>query len=86
MIKFSCDGLSVAGEYWIQDAQSIEKQTLQTGGGPPQADAYVINGHPGPLYNCSKDGTESLNQKNTYNLTIFHCLICAIYRYSLFTS
>ncbi|KAH9316132.1 hypothetical protein KI387_024759, partial [Taxus chinensis] len=67
----------VLGEYWIQDAQSIEKQTLQTGGGPPQADAYVINGHPGPLYNCSKDDVYSIDviPQKTYLLRIINAAL-----------
>ncbi|KAK8464950.1 hypothetical protein PHAVU_010G115300 [Phaseolus vulgaris] len=43
----------ILGEYWLQDLQQIEKNTLASGGPPPKADAYTINGHPGPNYNCS---------------------------------
>ncbi|WCJ22442.1 laccase 6 [Euphorbia peplus] len=41
------------GEYWLQDVVQLERRTLATGGAPPPADAYTINGHPGPNYNCS---------------------------------
>ncbi|KAJ1378689.1 Multicopper oxidase, type 1 [Sesbania bispinosa] len=43
----------ILGEYWLQDLQQIEHATLASGGAPPIADAYTINGHPGPNYNCS---------------------------------
>ncbi|XP_020227509.1 laccase-6 [Cajanus cajan] len=43
----------ILGEYWMKDLQKIEYDTLASGGPPPIADAYTINGHPGPNYNCS---------------------------------
>lgn len=46
----------MAGEYWLKDLVQIEQATLASGGAPPRADAYTINGHPGPNYNCSTDG------------------------------
>jgi hypothetical protein len=44
------------GEYWLQDIVQLERQVVASGGGPPPANAYTINGHPGPNYNCSADG------------------------------
>ncbi|XP_065860136.1 laccase-6 [Euphorbia lathyris] len=41
------------GEYWLQDVVQLERRVLATGGAPPPSDAYTINGHPGPNYNCS---------------------------------
>ncbi|KAG2380185.1 Laccase-6 protein [Vigna angularis] len=52
----SKDIVTINGEYWLQDLQQIEKATLASGGPPPKADAYTINGHPGPNYNCSTNG------------------------------
>ncbi|KAJ4825831.1 Laccase-6 [Turnera subulata] len=43
----------VLGEYWLQDVVQMERQTLASGGAPPISNAYTINGHPGPNYNCS---------------------------------
>ncbi|KAJ4784139.1 Laccase [Rhynchospora pubera] len=43
----------IFGEYWDMDVVKLEKAVLASGGGPPPADAFIINGHPGPLYNCS---------------------------------
>ncbi|KAL2468918.1 Laccase-6 [Forsythia ovata] len=43
----------ILGEYYLRDALQIEQAVLASGGGPPTADAFTINGHPGPNYNCS---------------------------------
>ena len=50
----------MAGEYWNQDVVQLERTTIASGGNPPVADAYTINGHPGPNYNCSKNGNKKL--------------------------
>eukprot|EP00249_Psilotum_nudum_P034482 c53583_g1_i1 orf=426-2087(+) len=50
----------ILGEYWSADLKLLEEQTLQSGITPP-ADAYTINGHPGPLYSCSTKDTFILN-------------------------
>lgn len=46
----------MAGEYWVKDVVQLEHATIASGGAPPPADAYTINGQPGPNYNCSKQG------------------------------
>ncbi|KAE9605754.1 hypothetical protein Lal_00024498 [Lupinus albus] len=51
----------ILGEYWLQDLQHIEKATLASGGAPPAADAYTINGHLGPNYNCSTNDIYQLD-------------------------
>ncbi|KAL2468845.1 Laccase-6 [Forsythia ovata] len=43
----------ILGEYYLRDTLQIEQAVLASGGGPPTADAFTINGHPGPNYNCS---------------------------------
>ncbi|KAF5464493.1 hypothetical protein F2P56_014566 [Juglans regia] len=45
----------ILGEYWNQDVVELELNTTASGGSPPVADAYTINGHPGPNYNCSNN-------------------------------
>lgn len=49
----------IAGEWWNADTEAVINQALQTGGAPNVSDAYTINGFPGPLYNCSANGTIS---------------------------
>ncbi|KAK3194588.1 hypothetical protein Dsin_025898 [Dipteronia sinensis] len=43
----------ILGEYWLQDVVQLEQQVIASGGPPPPANAFIINGHPGPNYNCS---------------------------------
>ncbi|KAJ3683027.1 hypothetical protein LUZ60_013254 [Juncus effusus] len=52
----------IFGEWWSKNPFQLENSTLASGGGAPPAEAYVINGHPGPLYNCS--------EKDVYNIDI----------------
>lgn len=63
----------IVGEYWDMDVVQLEKAVLASGGGSPPADAFIINGHPGPLYNCSAHGnTSGLNfNKKKKNIYIF---------------
>ncbi|OVA04542.1 Multicopper oxidase [Macleaya cordata] len=69
--------LIILGEYWLQDIQDLEKHLKETGGGPPSSDAYLINGHPGPLHNCSKDDMFTINvrQGKTYLLRIVNAAL-----------
>ncbi|CAL9091218.1 unnamed protein product [Musa textilis] len=43
----------IFGEYWHKDMLQLEKEVVASGGSPPPAEAYLINSHPGPRYNCS---------------------------------
>ncbi|KAG8477509.1 hypothetical protein CXB51_030130 [Gossypium anomalum] len=45
----------ILGEYWQRDVVQLERQVLASGGAAPPADAFTINGHPGPNYNCSRN-------------------------------
>ncbi|MQL77230.1 hypothetical protein Taro_009635 [Colocasia esculenta] len=45
----------IFGEYWNKDLRKLEKQVLSSGGGAPPTNAYTINGHPGPRFNCSSN-------------------------------
>ncbi|XVF33137.1 hypothetical protein REPUB_Repub17cG0142300 [Reevesia pubescens] len=45
----------ILGEYWRRDVVQLEQQVLASGGASPPADAFTINGHPGPNYNCSRN-------------------------------
>ncbi|KAI4355261.1 hypothetical protein L6164_004051 [Bauhinia variegata] len=51
----------ILGEYWMKDLVEIENATLASGGPPPTADAYTINGHPGPNYNCSTNDVHQID-------------------------
>ncbi|KAF7843995.1 laccase-6 [Senna tora] len=64
----------ILGEYWLKNLVQIEKDTLASGGAPPRADAYTINGHPGPNYNCSTNDVYQIDVTpgKTYLLRIIN--------------
>ncbi|XP_010544851.1 PREDICTED: laccase-6 [Tarenaya hassleriana] len=45
----------ILGEYWLKDVVQLQQHVLESGGPPPPADAFTINGQPGPNYNCSSN-------------------------------
>ncbi|KAL8088611.1 laccase-6 [Apium graveolens] len=45
----------ILGEYWTKDVVKLEQAVVTGGGVPPPADAFTINGHPGPNYHCSNN-------------------------------
>ncbi|KAJ0962112.1 hypothetical protein J5N97_029940 [Dioscorea zingiberensis] len=69
--------ITINGEYWHKNVLKIEKQVLASGGGPPIADAYLINGHPGPLYNCSSNDVYQIDvvPGKTYLLRIINAAL-----------
>ncbi|KAJ1281063.1 hypothetical protein BS78_04G279600, partial [Paspalum vaginatum] len=49
--------LIILGEWWIADVEKLLKGNQKTGGDVNISDANTINGQPGDLFPCSKDGT-----------------------------
>lgn len=47
----------ILGEWWKEDLTKILQRMHNTGGDPNISDAFTINGQPGDLYPCSKQGT-----------------------------
>ncbi|KAF8411553.1 hypothetical protein HHK36_004107 [Tetracentron sinense] len=47
----------ILGEWWKKDVMKIPGEANITGGEPILSDAYTMNGQPGYLYPCSKQGT-----------------------------
>ncbi|KAB2028462.1 hypothetical protein ES319_D05G100900v1, partial [Gossypium barbadense] len=64
-------------EWFNADTEAIISQALQTGAGPNVSDAYTINGHPGPFYNCSAKDTFKLKVKpgKTYLLHLINAAL-----------
>nr|BBM95899.1 laccase [Chamaecyparis obtusa] len=64
----------ILGEWWNTDTEKVISQALQNGGGPNVSDCYSLNGHPGPLYNCSANDTYTLKviPGKTYLLRIIN--------------
>ncbi|GAB2290349.1 hypothetical protein Dimus_024628 [Dionaea muscipula] len=46
----------ILGEWWKEDIETLYYNFLSSGGDPNISDALTINGQPGDLYNCSKEG------------------------------
>ncbi|KAL2471298.1 Laccase-17 [Abeliophyllum distichum] len=67
----------IFGEWWNADTEAVINQALQTGAAPNISDAYIINGFPGPLYNCSANQTFKLKVKpgKTYLLRIINAAL-----------
>ncbi|KAK6237501.1 hypothetical protein QUC31_002970 [Theobroma cacao] len=65
------------GEYWLRDIQDLERHVKESGGGPPSSDAYILNGRPGPLHNCSRDDmyTVSVTKGKKYLLRIINAAL-----------
>ncbi|KAK3017260.1 hypothetical protein RJ639_005548 [Escallonia herrerae] len=49
----------ILGEWWKSDTEAVINQAMQAGVPPNVSDAHTINGHPGPVPNCSSQGTET---------------------------
>ncbi|XP_062091365.1 laccase-6 [Humulus lupulus] len=64
----------ILGEYWLKDVVQLDRATIASGGSPPPADAFTINGHPGPNYNCSNNDVYMINVTpgKTYLLRLIH--------------
>ncbi|KAL8227854.1 hypothetical protein R6Q57_015438 [Mikania cordata] len=67
----------ILGEYWMQDLVQLEKNVMASGTAPPIADAYTINGHPGPNYNCSTNDVYKIDvlPGKTYMLRLIGALL-----------
>ncbi|KAJ8440633.1 hypothetical protein Cgig2_031050 [Carnegiea gigantea] len=67
----------ILGEYWLKDLVQLEHDVLSSGGSPPLADAFTINGSPGPNYNCSTNDTYKLDviPGKTYLLRIINAAL-----------
>ncbi|KAF4384531.1 hypothetical protein F8388_003838 [Cannabis sativa] len=64
----------ILGEYWLKDVVQLDHTTIASGGSPPPPDAFTINGHPGPNYNCSNNDVYTINVTpgKTYLLRLIH--------------
>ncbi|XVE60850.1 hypothetical protein DITRI_Ditri05aG0159900 [Diplodiscus trichospermus] len=50
----------ILGEWWKEDVTEVLQRMFESGGDPKFSDAFTINGQPGDLYPCSKQGTFKL--------------------------
>ncbi|XP_031379957.1 laccase-4-like [Punica granatum] len=66
----------VLGEWWKADTEAVLNQAIQTGLPPNVSDAHTMNGHPGPVPNCSSQGyTLHVESGKTYLLRIINAAV-----------
>ncbi|XP_021732412.1 laccase-4-like [Chenopodium quinoa] len=56
----------VLGEWWKADTEAVINQATQSGMPPNVSDSHIINGHTGPVRNCS------ISTQGTYTLHVEH--------------
>ncbi|XVF24032.1 hypothetical protein REPUB_Repub13aG0091600 [Reevesia pubescens] len=64
----------ILGEWWKADTEAVVNQAIKTGLPPNISDAHTINGHSGPVPNCSTEGAYTLRVENgkTYLLRVIN--------------
>ncbi|XVE99704.1 hypothetical protein REPUB_Repub03eG0223400 [Reevesia pubescens] len=67
----------ILGEWWKADTEAVVNQATQTGLPPNVSDAHTINGHSGPVPNCSTAGAYTLHVQNgkTYLLRVINAAV-----------
>lgn len=67
----------VLAEWWKSDTEAVINQAQKSGLAPNVSDAYTINGHPGPVSNCSSQGGFTLIVENgkSYMLRIVNAAL-----------
>ncbi|XP_022742734.1 laccase-22-like isoform X1 [Durio zibethinus] len=67
----------ILGEWWKADTEAVVNQAMQTGLPPNISDAHTINGHSGPVPNCSSEGAYTLHVENgkTYLLRVINAAV-----------
>ncbi|KAF8404510.1 hypothetical protein HHK36_009395 [Tetracentron sinense] len=75
----------IFGEWWKRNVMQVLRQGLITGGDFNVSDAFTINGHPGDLYPCSRQGTFRLtvDQGMTYLLRLVNAAMNDILFFSV---
>lgn len=65
------------GEWWNADIQNVMEEFLASGADPNVSDAFLINGQPGDLYNCSRQDTFKLTVEygKTYLLRMVNAVM-----------
>ncbi|CAA2956325.1 laccase-4-like [Olea europaea subsp. europaea] len=71
------ESVVVLGEWWKSDTEAVINEALKSGLAPNVSDAHTINGHPGPVPNCSSTGgfTLSVEPSKTYMLRVINAAL-----------
>ncbi|XP_006649051.2 putative laccase-9 [Oryza brachyantha] len=64
----------ILGEWWNRDVEDVLEEAKRTGGDVVPSDANTINGQPGDMFPCSRDGTfkVEVQQGKTYLLRVIN--------------
>ncbi|KAK6943083.1 Multicopper oxidase, N-terminal [Dillenia turbinata] len=67
----------VLGEWWKSDTEAVINEAMKSGLAPNVSDAHTINGHPGPVTNCSRTNVFTLHVESgkTYLLRIINAAL-----------
>ncbi|OWM67135.1 hypothetical protein CDL15_Pgr000587 [Punica granatum] len=66
----------ILAEWWKSDTEAVINEALKSGLAPNVSDAHTINGHPGPVPNCSSQGyTLPVEGGKTYLLRIINAAL-----------
>ncbi|KAJ8770166.1 hypothetical protein K2173_011501 [Erythroxylum novogranatense] len=66
----------VLGEWWKTDVETVINRAMQTGLAPNLSDAHTVNGHPGPVPNCTSQGFSlKVERGKTYLLRIVNAAV-----------
>lgn len=67
----------ILGEWWKSDVEAVINEALKSGLAPNVSDAHIINGHPGPLTNCSSSQgfTLKVERGKTYMLRLINAAL-----------
>ncbi|KAK2966129.1 hypothetical protein RJ640_018382 [Escallonia rubra] len=67
----------ILAEWWKSDTEAVINEALKSGLAPNVSDAHTINGHPGPISNCSSQGGFKLSVESgkSYMLRIINAAL-----------
>ncbi|XP_059305420.1 laccase-4-like [Lycium ferocissimum] len=71
------EAVVVLAEWWKSDTEAVINEALKSGLAPNVSDTHTINGHPGPVSNCSSQGGYKLNVEpgKTYMLRVINAAL-----------
>ncbi|KAJ8550966.1 hypothetical protein K7X08_000336 [Anisodus acutangulus] len=71
------EAVVVLAEWWKSDTEAVINEAIKSGLAPNVSDAHTINGHPGPVSNCSSQGGYKLNVESgkTYMLRVINAAL-----------
>ncbi|KAM3325665.1 laccase-4 [Capsicum chacoense] len=71
------EAVVILAEWWKSDTEAVINEAIKSGLAPNVSDAHTINGHPGPISNCTSQGGFKLNVDpgKTYMLRVINAAL-----------